>query len=113
MQFRIYLGHHAWATKHISRAGGQNECRIGSIVEILKISVNYFLCCRRSIHSGKSEVLLNKPLSSTIYWDFPGGLVVKTSLSNAGVQVQSLPGQGATIPTCLVTKTKQKIEGIL
>lgn len=63
LQFRVYLGSHAWATQHISRAAGQNEFQIGIIVEIFKISVKYFLCCVRSMHSGKSEVLLNKPLS--------------------------------------------------
>ena len=35
--------------------------------------------------------------------DFPGGPVVKTSPSNAG-GAGSIPGQGAEIPTCLVTK---------
>ena len=46
------------------------------------------------------------------YWDFPGGLLVKTSLSNAG-DVGLISGWGAKIPQCLTAKkTKHKTEAI-
>ena len=45
--------------------------------------------------------------------DFPGGPVVKTSLSNAG-GVGSIPGQEAKIPHTLgPKKTKQKTEAVV
>ena len=46
--------------------------------------------------------------------DFPGGLVVKTSPSNAGY-VGSIPGWGAKIPhaSLVVKKPKHKAETIL
>ena len=43
--------------------------------------------------------------------DFPGGPVVKTSLSNAG-GVGSIPGQGAKIPHALQPKKKNKKQNI-
>ena len=42
-------------------------------------------------------------------WDFPGGPVVKTSLSNAGV-AGSIPGQGPKIPHALGLKKTRNIK---
>ena len=50
---------------------------------------------------------LNAPEMNTqkwLRWDFPGGLVVNTSLSNAG-GIGPAPDLGANIPKCLITKT--------
>ena len=59
-------------------------------------------------------ILINLNLNS--HSDFPGGLVVKTSPSNAG-GMGSMPGRGAKIPhdpTCLAAKkSKRKTEAIL
>ena len=40
-------------------------------------------------------------------WDFPGGRVVKTSLSNAG-SASSIPGPGAKIPHAMRPKQQEK-----
>ena len=42
-------------------------------------------------------------LESKVFWDFPGGPVVKTSPSNAG-DVGSIPGRAAKIPHALQPK---------
>ena len=48
--------------------------------------------------SGEADAPgLGTPLEEPLVWDFPGGPVVKTSLSNAG-SVGSIAGQGAKIP---------------
>ena len=58
-------------------------------------------------------VILSLSFKRSLYWDFPGGPVVKTSLPNAG-GASSIPGQGAEIPHALQPKKpKHKAEAIL
>ena len=62
-----------------------------------------------------AEVLETKPSHESIFRDFPGGPVVRTSHSNAG-GVGSILGWGAKIPHALWLKNqniKQKTEAIL
>ena len=48
---------------------------------------------------------LGTPLEEPLVWDFPGGPIVKTSLSNAD-SVDSIPGQGAKSHMPCGQKTK-------
>ena len=63
-------------------------------------------CWAKTLKKNKNDKDMSKGPGS---WDFPGGPVVKTSLSSTG-GANSIPGQGAKTQ-CLVAKTlntKQK-----
>ena len=50
-------------------------------------------------------------IKAQLQGDFPGGLVVKTLLSNAG-GVSSIPGYKTKIPTCLAVHPKKKKKAV-
>ena len=61
---------------------------------------------RRGPNAAKNKInILKKKKKRSVYHDFPGCTVVKTSLSNAG-GADSIPGRGAKIPHASRTKNQ-------
>ena len=74
--------------------------------EFMHYSEYFVVISKSSQHLHEEEF----PSQETIFWDFPGGPVVKTSPSSAG-GVGSIPSWGAKIPHA--SWPKHKTEAIL
>ena len=88
--------HTTWGVKlkcKLWTVGDYNASKQGGYEKSLYLSLNFAMNLKRNC----SLTTTTESSFKGSAWDFPGGLVVKNMLSNAG-DLGSIPGQGSYMP---------------